>query len=98
MIFDLKYHNVCKLSKNSPKECKHCATKNNAINGQEKSKRTCIERYGTEYSFQSENNRQKTIETKLKKYGSDWKKIQAGWMSNGWLRDENGKLLNHNRK
>lgn len=35
----------------------------------EKSKKTCLERYGTEYSFQSENNKNKTIETNIKKYG-----------------------------
>ncbi len=98
MIFDLKYNDFCKLSGNLPKECKKCAARNNYYRGEEKSKRTCIERYGVEYSFQSENNRRKTIETKLKKYGPDWKKIQVKCMFNNWARDENGKLINHNRK
>lgn len=37
---------------------------------QEKSKQSCLERFGVEYSFQSENNKQKAKETLLRKYGT----------------------------
>ena len=36
----------------------------------EKSKQTCLEKYGTEYSSQSENNKVKSAETKRKRYGN----------------------------
>ena len=38
-------------------------------NNQEKSKETCLKRYGVEYSFQSENNKSKSKKTCLEKYG-----------------------------
>jgi hypothetical protein len=95
-IFELKFSNIVKLSINCPHECKKCACTSNSINGQEKSKQTCLARYGVEYSFQSDNNKLKSVETKLKKYGSDWKKIQAAPMLNYYKRDADGKLLYHN--
>lgn len=36
----------------------------------EKSKKTCLEKYGVPYSFQSDNNKTKTKETLVEKYGS----------------------------
>lgn len=36
---------------------------------QERTKKTCLERYGVEYTFQSENNIQKSQQTCLEKYG-----------------------------
>lgn len=38
-------------------------------NIKEKSKRTCLEKYGCEYSFQSENNKSKSRKTCMEKYG-----------------------------
>jgi hypothetical protein len=35
----------------------------------EKKKKTCLEKYGVEHSFQSENNKEKTKKTMLNKYG-----------------------------
>ena len=95
-IFEMKFVNYYKINFQIPHECKKCATTNNSIKGQEKSKKTCLKKYGVEYSFQSENNKQKTIETKIKKYGENWKYIQASRMFGNGCRNENGKLIYHN--
>lgn len=36
-----------------------------------KSKQTCIEKYGVAYSFQSDNNKEKSKQTKLERYGDE---------------------------
>lgn len=59
----------------------------------QKSKQTCLKRYGVQYSFQSTNNKQKSVLTKLKKYGPDWKKKQTECLKNYW---KNNKLIRHN--
>lgn len=54
------YHKYC---------CCSCATSSKEV--QDKTKKTCLKRYNTEYSFQSENNRRKSKVTLLRKYGED---------------------------
>ena len=39
---------------------------------QRKNKQTCLEKYGVEYSFQSENNKMKSKQTCLEKYGVEY--------------------------
>lgn len=53
---------------------KHCSTRCSSLDKktQEKSKATCLEKYGVEYSFQSEEMRNKSKETLLKKYGVEY--------------------------
>jgi len=92
-IFSMKFNNTVVLNRQCYHECHKCSSRNNAIKGQEKSKKTCMERFGVEYSFQSENNKLKSIETKLKKWGEDWKKIQASTMIDYW---KNNKQIHHN--
>lgn len=55
--------------------CDTCKGRYNALNGQQASKRTCLEKYGTEYSFQSENNRVKSEKTLIEKYGENYRKV-----------------------
>lgn len=95
-IFEMKFSNEYEINDQCPCECKKCAATNNAIKGQDKSKQTCLKKYGVEYSFQSENNKQKSIKTKIEKYGENWKYIQASRMFRYSERDENGKLIYHN--
>lgn len=95
-IFEMKASNKYEINDQCPHECKKCAATNNAIKGQDKSKQTCLEKYGVKYSFQSENNKKKTIKTKIKKYGENWKYIQASRMFGYGECNENGKLIYHN--
>lgn len=50
-------------------------------NNNEKAKKTCIKKYGTECTFQNEKIKEKSRQTKLKRYGhenfSNWKKGKA---------------------
>lgn len=63
-----------KISANSleVKTKKHNSMVNKSIEEKqlirEKSKQTCLIKYGTEFSFQSENNKNKSAQTKLEKY------------------------------
>ena len=52
---------------------KHCSTKCSSLdkNVQNKSKETCINKYNVPYSFQSENNKIKSKQTKLERYGDE---------------------------
>ena len=74
-MFNFKNYNFLKIC--GHKECKKCSARNNAINSQEKCKKTCLERYGYEYTFQRPEQKEQSIKTKIKKYGKDYKKVLA---------------------
>ena len=62
------YTQTNKCIENHKKLYKNEETKNNILN---KTKKTCKNKYGCEYSFQSENNKIKSKNTKLLKYGDE---------------------------
>lgn len=57
--------------KHNPRKfcCVRCSSLNPLT--QEKNKKTCLEKYGVEWSFQSENNKEKSKQTCMKHYGVD---------------------------
>ena len=65
--------NMCKFLDFNRGYCKHCCRdctiKDKDV--MEKSKQTCLDRYGVENAFQSEEKKQKIKETLLKRYGNN---------------------------
>ena len=56
-------------------EIKKIISEKNKLNAKErmeKSRRTCLEKYGVEYSFQSENNKEKSKKTCLEHFGQEF--------------------------
>lgn len=92
-IFALKYNNIIKISTTANFYCKKCAGSLNSINGMPKRKQTCLNRFGVEFNFQSDDTKNKARKTKELKYGKDWKKIQASHMINYW---KNNVRIHHN--
>jgi len=71
-------------------------------NNNKKSKKTCLEKYGVEYTFQNEEIKKKGKQTKLKRYGhpyfSNWEKGREtclnkyGTKSNLWIKEVRDKI------
>ena len=72
------------------------------FNNTEKTKQTCLKRYGVKYTFQNEEIKEKAKKTKLKKYGheyfSNWEKGREtcykkyGVKSNLWIKEIRDKI------
>lgn len=92
-IFLMRNTNQITISNNANFYCKKCVTSINSLKGSKKRKQTCLERYGVEYNFQSEETKNKSRQTKELKYGKDWKKIQASRMIDYW---KNNVRIHHN--
>ena len=59
-----KYHGV--------DSSKYCCYECGINHRQNVSRKTCLDKYGVEYTFQSENNLEKSKQTKLEKYGNEY--------------------------
>jgi hypothetical protein len=76
-IFALRNTNTLKFTDNFNVKCKKCAAKSNSINGLEKRKQTCLQKYGTEYNFNLPNFQEEAHKTKIERYGENYASLAA---------------------
>lgn len=76
-VFCLRNTDSLKFANQFNKKCKKCATKSNSINGLEKRKQTCLQKYGTEYNFNLPNFQEEAHKTKIKRYGENYASLAA---------------------